>query len=577
MLYNKGKIEEDFMKYYSRRRETIQSVIYIIVGLIGLYLISVKLQAFDIDEETVIINEQAESLIDTESEKDWVLNIDELYEWSKKPLNETNVRQLLKEYLPGGRYLKEVSISQEKEPYNISLTYASNQYDKALSRAKKDQIALMDASILMSLYPDIDTVKVSILIDQEIYSKVLYRPDLEEYFGIELVAQEGKNTFERVAKEFTEAEEVSKYWESKHSYDSTMGEEVEAFYKMNFKVQDEENEIFPYIDEDLESTLVEKYGYKLFLQGLEYDNALMKYYSAYRLIEYYGKANTDAIMLELATCQTKSKDKRVRAACEAIIDLLRPLKEDEIRVFGRFQDNTLGGGKKLYTISGKGLAILAKWIGEDEAGLKVVSVSPDEQYVLCMATIKQQCYYYILSSKEESYEIKEDGIYKDQEKRHSELISRMEQLIGKQEVSRALNEDKIEWKWYFDSFMEISINDDIVLIYDANTDSLQKKEQFNENFDAKHLEKYLEGQFDVSIEKSQENVNTKAEIKNMIVNGEVVTVYEYANVAQKNIEVLEKEKREEKQKGKVWSKGKIRIYYEGDSKSLIKALNEIMK
>ena len=53
-------------------------------------------------------------------------------------------------------------------------------------------------------------------------------------------------------------------------------------------------------------------------------------------------------------------------------------------------------------------------------------------------------------------------------------------------------------------------------------------------------------------------------------------VYEYAHLAQKNIELLQQEQESERQTGRVWSKGKLRVYYRGVNNTLITQLNHIM-
>ena len=563
------------MRYYGRRRETIKNTIYIIIGLISLCFVSVKLQSLNIDEKIVVTNEEVEGQVGMESEQDLVLDVDKIYQWSNKPLDETQLSALLSAYLPGGGYLEKVSMDLIQESYCLKLTYIYNQYEQALSKIKRNQIALINASTLMSLYPNIDAVQINILIDGQVYRSVLYRPDLENYFGISLLENEGKRTFERIVKEFIQKEKVSTYWEEKHPYDSLMGEDVEAFYKMNFPVRDSEDEIFPYIDEDLDHAVVNQYGYKLFLQGLRYKNPLMNYYSAYRLIEYYENQNKEEIMLELATCQSKSQDERVQIACEKVIDLLSLLEEDEIRVFGRFEENVLDGGKKIYKIDKNGLSILAKWAGQNEAGLKIVSIAGNKEYALCSATSSERCYYYLLPTTH-TYEIKEDGVYYNQSKIQTELISNIGQLIGEQEISEALEKNQIEWNWYFDSLIKVNIGKDIEFINDAKKEILQTKEQFNQTFDMKYLETYFKEKYEVSVEKSAAAIGTKAEVNHFIIDNEKVVVYEYAHLAQKNIELLQQEQESERQTGRVWSKGKLRVYYRGVNNTLITQLNHIM-
>ena len=114
------------MRYYGRRRETIKNTIYIIIGLISLCFVSVKLQSLNIDEKIVVTNEEVEGQVGMESEQDLVLDVDKIYQWSNKPLDETQLSALLSAYLPGGGYLEKVSMDLIQESYCLKLTYIYN-------------------------------------------------------------------------------------------------------------------------------------------------------------------------------------------------------------------------------------------------------------------------------------------------------------------------------------------------------------------------------------------------------------------------------------------------------------------
>ncbi|MBE6024577.1 MAG: hypothetical protein E7231_15590 [Cellulosilyticum sp.] len=563
------------MKGYSRKKESVKSGLCILLGIVGVYFISEYLQTIYIDDEIPVISEIEEVGQEiVTSEIDNTLNIEAIYEWSTKILDEGNLGQLITQYLPGGAYLKSAHLQQEKEPYQIKLTYYSEQYDKVLSKARKDQIALVDASILMSLYPDIDTIQIETMVEEKIYHKTLYRPDLEEYFGIRLEAQEGKKTFERIAKEFMSADAVSSYWGEKHLYDSPLGEEVEAFFKMNFPVVDEMNQVFPYIDEDLEQELVEEYGYSLFLQGLAYENPLMNYYSACRLIEYYGQQSTEEIMLELATCATKSEDLRVQQVCQRGVDLLKPLQEDETKVFGRFEETVLGGGRKIYKIDQEGISVLAKWKGQAQAGLKVLSLSPNNQYVLCKAQTNLQSYYYVVPLKKD-YELSEEGVYKEQKKYQLELVDKLEEALGEEEIEQAIAEEDITFVWELDSLLNIQVGEHI-LVYDVQKAYLQTREAFEQEFDLDDLKRYFEGNFEVNIETDQ-RVRGKDKAQVLSINQEILKIYSYANVTQKNIALVSEQEDIKQKVGKRWSKGKLIVDYSGQSEEIIQVLNQAMQ
>ena len=565
------------MKGYSRRKEIIKSGICMVIGIIGLYFVSINLHTLNTqDQEILIDTQEVQGQIPIVNQQENALNIDQLFEWSNKTLDEENMSQLLS-YLPGASYLSSVQVQQEKVPYQVKITYKAEQYDPMLSKSRKEQIVLLDASIIMSLYPNIDTVQINMIVDTDVYRKVLYRPDLEDYFGINIEAKNEKRTFERIVREFMDMEHVSHYWNSKHPYDSKLGEEVAHFFKMNFPAKTKVEEVFPYVDEELENTLVEQYGYKLFLQGLAYENALINYYSAYRLPEYYGNKNKEEIMLELAICANQSEDKRVQHACQNVMELMKPLQTGETRVFGRFSESALGGGKKIYRIDEKGLDVLAKWVGDTEAGLKVLGLSPNNQYVICEAQTKQQAYLFILPVTEKvDYQIDRSGVYQNQEKCQPELMQKINEILQRDESNKILQGEQLKFEWMLDSLLKIQVGEQKTLVYDVQNAHLQTNESFIQNFEMAYLQRYLEEKFEIDIN-IYSDTKTKAEVKKVLINHEALLIYNYANVAQKNVELVKWKEDADYKVDKYWSKGKVVVYYEGDNQEIINVLNQAMK
>lgn len=563
------------MKPYSRRKESLKSGVYVLTGVIALSFISVKLQALNQEDETIVINKEVVEQLPISQEMGIELNIDKIYEYSTKPLNEENIMELLKNHVLGGIYLEKVSINENASIHNAILTYVVEEDVPSMNKTRKDQIALVDTSILMSLYPDLDVIKVNIIVESDIYSEAFYRLDLEDYFGVNIAAQGEKNTFERIANEFMDSSLVSQYVTMKHPYDSFMGDEITNFYKMNFPIIHEE-EIFPYIDEELETELVEEYGHKLFLQGLAYEHSLMNYYSIYRLVEYYGTPYSEQIMLELARCATKTQDQRVQEACQEVIDLLVPLKEG-VKVFGRFNENELEGGKKLYKITESGLQVLAKWQGEVAAGLKIVSTSPSGEYILCEAVTLEQRYRYIISCKEkEKMILDEKSVFSNGLKSGSELMNLISMILEEKSIEQSFSPEEIHWDWYLGNLMRITIDQEIELIYNVQTDEIQSKQEYMTNLGLEEVEQYLKETFEVVNESTLSDKNAKAMVKKYTVDGEILTVYAYDNVTQKNIELAKGEGQVGQKNSKMWSQGTVMIYYNGNHTEIIKALNQLL-
>lgn len=562
------------MKSYGRLKESLKSGLYILVGLVALYLITIRLQTLNIDDETVIVSKEIEEQSPTTNEIEIQLSIDKIYTYISQTASEENITELIKNYTPGGVYLTKVKMDQDAI-HKVYLTYVVEQNTPILNKSKKDQIALLDASILMSLYPQIDTIQVDISVESELYRKVLYRPDIEDYFGISIATRGEGRTFERIASEFLNTSCVSQYINMRHPYDSLMGEVVENFYKMNFPVVEGE-EAFVYIDESAEEELVKAYGYKLFIQGLAYENPLMNYYSAYRLVEYYESTYKEEIMLELATCLTKTDDERVKQACQKIIDLLAPCKE-EIKVLDRFTETSSEGGRKLYKVDKDGLKILAKWKGKETAGLKIISQSPSKEYVLCEVVTAQNRYRYILSCKQEgTYRIDEKGSFINEIQSCTELMSLIRNRVKNQSDIQNVQASNIRWEWYLGDLMCISIGDEIELIYNIQTDKIHLKSQYMENFGLGELEQYLEEIYENVKKVTLSEIDSKAYIKKFTVDGEVLTVYAYDSIVQKNMELSAREGQAQNEGTKMWNQGKLIIYYNGNKQEIIKGMNQLL-
>lgn len=576
MIYNRKKERGELMRAYSRKKESIKSILYLMIGAASLYLVSGQIHRLKQTEESVTVSEEVQVQESTVEEQNFELRPNEMLQWEEERLDEEKVNQLVSEYLLGGDYLKKVELQVVKEPYQIHLTYGTNQYSQMLSKSKKDQMTLLDASVLMSLYPDVDVVRVTIWVGKEKYDKVIYRPDLEDYFGIGIAANEESHTFERIAKEFMNQDKVTKYWNRKKPYDSNLGEEVENYFKLNFPVIKDEKDSFVKIDENLEQEVVEKYGCSLFLQGLKYKNPLMNYYSAYRLIEYYTSSNREQIMLQLATCQTKTNDERVKKACQKIIDLLSKGEEDGIRLFGRFEKMPLEGGNKLYKIDHNGLVEWVKWNGSQEAGLKLESLSGNKQYMLCEAKTLNRTYNYVIPVNKEKagrigYTVNESGVFSEGEIRASELTNLLSQKMGKSYHMQV----PISYAWYYGTLLKIKVGEENYL-YNAAQNILVTEEQFNKSFSSQDLKAYMEENFEIKESPSSFYYETEAVTKKWELGQEKIILCEYSSQAKKNMEQIHKSREESQIGGRRWSKGRLIVHYFGNHQEIINALDQMM-
>lgn len=151
--------------------------------------------------------------------------------------------------------------------------------------------------------------------------------------------------------------------QSTQSKQATFEEESEIFFRTYSKdLYTEEGEMFhkKHIpNEELGKDLVEKYGYKLFLEGLKYDDAYINWYSAYRIIEFYNENHKEEILLELAACSVTSEFEEVKTAANFAMDVLSGQMDvysrikqapDGSAIFTRFFDTQTGGGQKIYSV-----------------------------------------------------------------------------------------------------------------------------------------------------------------------------------------------------------------------------------
>lgn len=567
------------MKYNGRKKENIKNTLIVLIGIVCLYCITMNLRNIEASTEMIELEEIEGQNVIIE-EKNIELDIDNLYESMGQAINEEEISRVVIQVL-GESYLPEVEIDSKEQSYGVIITYDETNKEQSLSKVKKEQVALVDACLLMSLFNDIDVVTIRNIRGETYEEKVIYRPDLEDYFGISLRTVDNKNTFARIANEFLSSEAVSSYWNMKHPYDSNLGEAVEKFYKYNFPSDWKIDEALPYIDETLGSDLAGQYGYKFFIQGLNYEHPLMNYYAAYRLIEYYGNSNIDEILLELASCKNKSSSEEVKAACTFVMNVLSSrLEEDEVIIFTRYSESEFQGGKKLYGLVGEKLVEIATWQGEEPGGFEVISVSSNKKSVLCkIHTLGKSYLYMIPIDTTGGYVVNETAVQKGEQIISREITNLMKEVALNEEMDSKVLQDidagAIQSRWLLKNVLILSIRGEESFVYDGNKDSLLSEDAFSQRFNTDYLVEGLKEKFDTLTEKEMTHTNEKYQVKEITIHNEKIIVYEYDNKMQKNIELL-KEKQQENQVEKQWSKGKIYVTYSGDQTDIINTLNMLM-
>jgi len=529
----------------------------------------------------VIETEEIEGQAVTTEEKSIEIEINNLYESMNQVINQEEISKVVTQVLEAS-YPLEIKINGKEQSYGVTIIYDETSNGHSLSKAKKEQVALVNTCLLMSLFDDIDVVTVGSIRVGMYDEKVIYRPDIEDYFGISMKAINNKKTFARVANEFLSSEAVNTYWNMKHPYDSKLGEAVEKFYKYNFPSKWERDEVLPYIDETLGEELVAQYGYKFFIQGLNYEHPLMNYYAAHRLVEYYGDSNIDEILLELAGCKNKTNNEVVKAACTFAMDVLSSrLEEDEVLIFTRYSESRLQGGKKLYGLVGGEFVEIASWQGEEPGGFEVMSVSNNKKSVLCKIHTLEKSYLYMIPIDTiGGYVVNEKTVQKGEEIISREITNFMKVIALDEKMdSKALQdieEGAFQSRWLLSNVLVLSLSEEESFVYDGDKDILLNEDIFNQTFDAEYLVKALKEEFEKITEKTIIDSNEQYQVKEIYLNNEKVLVYEYDNILQRNKDLLNEKQEEKEAEKQWWSKGKIYVTYSGNQESIISTLNEIM-
>lgn len=564
------------MTYYGRKRENLKNILIVLIGLTCLFCITLNLRSLEAAEE-VVKAEEVESPVVVAEEKNIELDIDKLYESMNQTINQREISQVVIQVLDDDN-IPVIEIDNREESYSVMLTYNESDTEQSIEKTKKDQVILLDSCLLMSLFPEIDVVIVR---GGEDYEKVIYRPDIEDYFGMNLADINNKDTFERIVNEFLSSEAVSAYWNRKHPYDSKLGEEVEKFFKCNFPSQWKADGVLPNIEEALEADLVKQYGYKLFIQGLSYDHPLMNYYSAYGLIEYFGNSNVDEILLELASRRSSSNNKEVQAACTFVMNVLSSrLEEDEILVFSKYSESVLQGGKKLYGILENKLIEIASWQGEEAGGFEVISVSTNKKNVLCKIHTLEKSYLYMIPiDTTGGYVVNERGVQKEEQVISKEIKNRIKEVALEEtqssNVLQSIEEGAFQSRWLFGNVLVFAINEELSFVYDGDKESLVNETSFNDNFNRTYLLQGLSERFNELTEREIVTTETKFEIREVSINQDKLLIYEYHSRAEKNLDLIKEKQGQEKQE-KRWSKGEIYVTYNGSQTAIIDRLNKLM-
>ncbi|MDF2595848.1 MAG: hypothetical protein K0R69_2189, partial [Clostridia bacterium] len=271
--------------------------------------------------------------------------------------------------------------------------------------------------------------------------------------------------------------------EDTKSHEATFEEESEAFFRTYSKdLYTEEGEMFnkKHIpSEELGKELVDKYGYKLFLEGLEYDDAYINWYSAYRLIEFYNEDHKEEILLELAACSVTSEFEEVKTAANFAMDVLSGQTDvysrikrgaDGSAIFTRFFETQTGGGQKIYSVKNQ---FLQELLTQDDpkAGVTVkdMSISPNGHYLWVLMKNDLRYFAYVLPLETVQYPYRLRNLMTIQGslgKNYSELANMAKSLLNEDGKNTYFMQEEygvadIQARWTTNELLEVQIAGEI--------------------------------------------------------------------------------------------------------------------
>ena len=563
------------MKLEGRKRQLVECGIMMTAGLLLLIGITLQEQSGEKVEEPVkeVVMDHTNSTKETSQIR---IDTKSLYEQGRKTLTQEHLEEVAAGLL-GKHYLKQVFLQEETLPQTITLIYTVDTKEQGLSKVNRDQMAYVNACSLMSLYNQIDIVKIIVEKGNEVYEQDLYRPDFENYFGVSTLEASNIETFERFAEEFLDADCVSTYSNCKKLFDSRIGEEVSSFYKKSFPVMQANDEVvLGKVNLEEEERLFQKYDYKLFIQGLWYPNPSMNYYAAYQLMEDYGSSHLEEILVELIACQQNTENEQVRLACEQAVDVLSHKEVDTPKLFTKFNEIDGYLEPKVQGIINGRLMTLAQWKEKEVAQIKVISVSPQHKQVLCEVITKERAYLYILPIDEKGdYHFNKVHVLKDDHIVSKEIY---QYLLEKEELEQAeiqlLNSESVKYSWKDDNLLQLEVSGHVYM-YQCQRKILQTRETFRENYNAEDFRNSLEQQMSVRLIGNYKEKDLNASLTKLKVGEEIINIYEFPTQGVKQ-QALSKQDSVLKTSHR-WQQGKIVICYQGEDEILLEKIQTILK
>lgn len=576
------------MRKLGRIKESMISLCIVIFCLLGIFIVIIitpRLEAKYESKDEHLEQEMIEVL--PEEEQELIIDIEALFEYKGTSINDEEELKELISILPEGNEIEQIIMPNEAGKYGIQIQYKKVSNTSGINRSKVEQMMLLNSTLLMSLCNDLNAVTMKTYIGNDFVERFIYRGDLDSYFQEDIRANRTLEEFRKYSECFLKQEAVTQYMGQKYTYSTELGEKVDQFFKLNFPVGQLANaDKMPYIDEDLGEDLIKDYGYRLFVEGLKYNNDYINYYSAYRLLEFYSIPELEEMLIELAICKNRTSNEQVKLACTYVMEILGNQSIQEPTWITRFRENTFGGGRKVYIIREGKIKEWGEW--EIPTAIKEFSISPDGEMVWCYGVTSEQEYAYVAPiENEECYSLGNIEIEMKNDEAIPELMSWVkEQLKRKSLLTPIELNSNLEVKadWFSKAFLKLQVISNEQkkaqdLFYNPETHLLTPVTLDDEDYSLTQLVYDLNETLSLKGYTHITQGGIEAEGVRLYLGEDYITVYEYSSIEEQEKSkqslqelILGSNTSRTKKKVYFFEKGRLQIVYEGTEPEIIEYL-----
>ena len=457
------------------------------------------------------------------------INVDRLLEYRGVSLSDIDKIEDLIDELPIGEFVKEVVIGNDAGIYGAYIEYDISSYASEINDTRVEQKILINSVVLMSLCKDINSINFELVTDKSIEQRLFYRVDIEDYLGEKIIVNNkySEDRFRANIEHFLQIDNVSKYFEGVTTYKSEVSNEIDVFYKSNFPIEGQIlEEKMPYMPEDLGTNLVKEYGCTLFVEGLKYENDYIKYYSIYRLIEFYGSENLEEIIVELAICKNNTLNEDIKSACEYVSNILTDSVYNKDMWIPRYMENNAGGGTKLYRLHDNQLKLWG--VFEQPTKIEDIITSPDNKNVWIVGQSQGNKFVFILPILGEEIVYIQSNQAVVGQNIYPEIILLASKELKLDDVNARALISQVTGEWYFGSYMHINIYNKEGrnrLFYNPQSKTIKLNNNQLNNMELEQMLYTLSKDMSIGIEEA-ELLESETEIIKACIGQNYITIYQ---------------------------------------------------